>query len=300
MDSLREAIDFIGGPAALYILAAVYFGSVILERLWAVRGNPDYDNRDALNSIGLNLMSSVLNLVIGVLVPLALYVLVYDNLRLFEHIPLLLAIPVAFLAHEFAYYWDHRLNHRVGLFWAFHAIHHSSNEFNHSTAARGFFLDGQLKRLFAVIPALIGIDPLLYIAVSVVANAYGIWNHASYVPRLGWLDRVMMTPKMHKVHHANQPQYIDRNYSQVTLLFDRLFGSTAHIEEEPVVGLVKPVYDYNPLTAQFAGLRQLKDRMDEADRWQDKLAYLWRPPEWSHDGVCRSDCPKYAGGVAAA
>ena len=294
MESLQTAIDFLGGAAALWILAGIYFGSVIVERLWSIRGNPNYDNKDALNSIGLNLISSVLNLVIGIVVPLTLYIFTYENFRFFESIPLMVAIPVAFVAHEFAYYLDHRLNHRVGLFWAFHAIHHSSNEFNHSTAARGFFLDGQLKRLFAVIPALIGIDPVLYIAVSVLTNAYGIWNHASYVPRLGWLDSILMTPKMHKVHHANQPQYIDKNYSQVTLIFDRLFGSAVPIGEEPVVGLVKPVHDYNPLTAQFVGLRQLKDRMRSADRLQDKLAYLWRPPEWSHDGVCRSDCPKYA------
>ena len=294
MESLQTAIDFLGGAAALWILAGIYFGSVIVERLWSIRGNPDYDNKDALNSIGLNLISSVLNLVIGILVPLALYVFAYENFRFFESIPLMVAIPVAFVAHEFAYHLDHRLNHRIGLFWAFHAIHHSSNEFNHSTAARGFFLDGQLKRLFAVIPALIGIDPVLYIAVSVLTNVYGIWNHASYVPRLGWLDSILMTPKMHKVHHANQPQYIDKNYSQVTLIFDRLFGSAVPIGEEPVVGLVKPVHDYNPLTAQFVGLQQLKNRMRSADRLQDKLAYLWRPPEWSHDGVCRSDCPKYA------
>lgn len=294
MDSIQAAIAFIGGPAALGILAAVYFGLVIGERLWAIRGNPRYDGKDALTSIGLNLISSTINLVLGLLIPLALYVLVYENWRIFDAIPLLVAIPVAFLLHEFAYYCDHRLNHRVGLLWAFHAIHHSSNEFNHSTAARGFFLDGQIKTLLALIPAAIGIDPVLFIAVSVIANAYGIWNHASYVPALGWVDRVLMTPKMHKVHHANQPQYIDRNYGQVTLLFDRTLGTAAYLGEEPRPGLVNPVYDYNPLTAQFAGLRQLKARMDTAARWQDKLAYLWRPPEWSHDGVCRSDCPKYA------
>lgn len=298
MESIQTAIDFIGGPAALAILAAVYFGSVILERLWAFRANPDYHNKDALNSIGLNLISSALNLAIGLLVPLALYVLVYDNFRVFDALPLLLAIPIAFVAHEFAYYWDHRLGHRIGLLWAFHAIHHSSNEFNHTTAARGFFLDGQLKGLFALIPAVIGIDPVLYIAVSVCTNAFGIWNHASWVGQLGWVDRVLMTPKMHKIHHANQPQYIDRNYSQVSLLFDRIFGSAAYLGEEPNPGLVKPVYDYNPLTAQFAGFKQLKDRIDTAPRWQDKIAYLWRPPEWSHDGVCRSDCPKYSAAAA--
>lgn len=293
MDSLRDAIDFIGGPAALWILASVYFGLLVAERFWYVVKQQSYNSADAWCSVGLNLISSMLNLIFAVLVPLALYVLVFDNFRLVDSMTLWLAIPLAWLIQEFAYYWDHRLAHRVGLLWAFHAIHHSSNEFNHSTAARGFALDGQIKHLLALPGALIGVDPVVYIAVTVVMNAYGIWNHASYVPRLGLLDRLFMTPKMHKVHHANQPEYIDRNYSQVTLIYDRLFDSYTLIEQEPVVGLVKPVDDNNPFTAQFAGLKQLKERIDTADRWQDKLAYLWRPPEWTHDGVCRSDCPKY-------
>ncbi len=299
MESLEKAIAFMGGPAAIWILAAVYFASVILERLWAFRHNPHYNNKDALCSIALNLIASVFGLVLGFLIPLALYVWVFEQFRLVDGLPLWLAIPLAFLIHELAYYWEHRTAHRVGLLWAIHAIHHSSNEFNHTTAARGFFFDPRVKLLFTLPAAVIGIDPVVFIAVTVLTNAYGIWNHASWVPRLGWVDRVLMTPKMHKVHHANQPQYIDTNYSQVTLLFDYVFGSIAHIEEEPNPGLVKPTYDYNPLTAQFVGFAQLKDRIDTAERWQDKLAYLWQPPEWSHDGVCRSDCPKYASLSAA-
>lgn len=294
MESMEEAITFLGGSAAIWVLAAVFFGSVILERLWALRGNIQYNNRDALCSIALNLISSVFNLFIGFLIPLALYVLVFEQFRLVDQLTLWLAIPLAFLINELAYYWDHRLAHRVGLLWAIHAIHHSSNEFNHTTAARGFFFDPKVKTLFTLPAALSGIEPAMFIAVTVLANAYGIWNHASWVPRLGLLDRIFMTPKMHKVHHANQPQYIDKNYSQVTLLFDWIFRSTAHIEEEPNPGLVKQTFDYNPLTAQFVGFWQLKDRMDSATRWQDKVGYLWNPPEWSHDGVCRSDCPKYA------
>ncbi len=300
MGSIEAAIAFIGGPGTLWILAGVYFGSIIVERLWYLSKRREYNSADAWCSVGLNLISSVLNLVIGILLPLALYVVVFEQFRLVPEMALWFAIPLAFIVHEFAYYWDHRLAHRIGLLWAFHAIHHSSNEFNHSTAARGFFLDGQLKALFALPAAFIGVDPVVYIAVSVLTNAFGIWNHASYVPRLGRIDRFLMTPMMHKVHHANQPQYIDRNYSQVTLLFDRLFKSAAYIEEEPEPGLVKRVYDNNPFTAQFAGLRQLKDRMDLAENWQNKLAYLWRPPEWSHDGVCRSDCPKYSAASASA
>ncbi len=294
MDAVQQVVDFLAGPYGLYALGGFYFGSVLIERIWTALQGARYDSRDALCSIGLNLMNSVLQLIIGLVLPLAIYTLVWENYRLVDTLPLWVALILAFLVHDLSYYLEHRLGHRVGLLWAFHAIHHSSNEFNHSTAARGFVLDGLLRTPFDLVGALVGIPPVVFLAVSMVKNAYGIWNHASYVGHLGWLEKVLATPLNHKIHHANQPEYIDRNYSQVLLIWDRLFGSHAALGRDPVVGLVKPVHDNNPLTAQFAGLRQLRDRIAAATRWQDKLAYLWRPPEWSHDGVCRSDCPKYA------
>jgi sterol desaturase/sphingolipid hydroxylase (fatty acid hydroxylase superfamily) len=278
--SIERTIHILGGHGDFLVLAFGCFALVILERAWAFRRRAAYDNADAFCSIALFFIANVLYLVVVYFVPLVVYVTLFDHYRLVDGLSLWLAVPVAFLVHEFAYYADHRLAHRVGLLWAFHSIHHSSNQFNHSTAARTFFLDGQLKNLLAFPAALIGVDPVTYIAVSVVTDLFGVWNHASYVPRLGWLDRVLMTPMMHKVHHGTQPHYIDRNFGQVSTLFDRLLGTLAHVEEDPKPGLVKPVFDNNPLTAQLAGLRQLKDRMATAQRWQDRLAYLWRPPEW--------------------
>jgi sterol desaturase/sphingolipid hydroxylase (fatty acid hydroxylase superfamily) len=294
MPNLDRVIDFLGGPYAIYALGGVFFGAVLAERIWSAFRGADYNNADALCSIGLNLMNSVLNILIAMILPLALYVLVWDQYRLVDTMPVWLALVLAFLVHDLSYYCEHRAAHRVGLLWAFHAIHHSSNEFNHSTAARGFILDGLLRTPFDLVGALIGIPPVVFLAVAVIKSVFGIWNHASYVGHLGWLERVLATPLNHKIHHANQPQYIDKNYSQVLLIWDRMFGSHANLGEPPVVGLVKPVHDNNPFTAQFAGVRQLMDRMAHAERWQDKAAYLWRPPEWSHDGICRSDCPKYA------
>lgn len=292
---LEYLISTLGGPSGIWFLAAAYFGMVIGERLlYIFRRRKEYNDADALCSIGLNLMNSLISMAVGFLLPLALYVAVYENARLFTLTNLWLAASMAFLVHEMAYYWEHRLGHRVGLLWAFHAIHHSSNEFNHSTAARGFFFDGFLQGVFAWTAALLGVAPVVYFAVSAIKSAYGIWNHASYIGSLGWFDRVFATPLNHKVHHANQPQYIDKNFSQVLILWDRLFGTFAPCEVPPVVGLVTPVHDNNPLTAQFAGLRQLGEKMATATRWPDKLAYLWRPPEWSHDGRCHGACPKYA------
>jgi sterol desaturase/sphingolipid hydroxylase (fatty acid hydroxylase superfamily) len=287
-------IHTVGGPYGLYILGGFYFSCVLVERAFAALRQSHYNDGDALCSIGLNLMNSVINLLIGFVLPLTLYATVWEHFRLIESLPIWAALILAFLVHDISYYWEHRLSHRVGLLWAFHAIHHSSNEFNHTTAARGFVLDGLLRTPFDLVGALIGVPPVIFAAMTMVKNAYGIWNHASYVGHLGWLENILATPLNHKIHHANQPQYIDRNYSQVLLVWDHLFGSYAKLDAQPVVGLVKPVHDNNPLTAQFAGIQQLRDRMASADRWQDKFSYLWRPPEWTHDGVCRSDCPKYA------
>lgn len=291
---LERIIASLSGPNSIWWLAFAYFSMVIGERLYyAIARRPDYNNRDALCSIGLNLMNSLIGIIVGIVLPLALYVLVFDHVRLFTIDTLLASLPMAFIVHELSYYWEHRLGHRIGLLWAFHAIHHSSNEFNHSTAARGFYFDGKLQAVGALVAALLGVPPSAYIAIVVIKSAYGIWNHASYVGDLGWMEKVFATPRNHMVHHANQPQYIDKNFSQVFILWDRLFGTFEPYKERPVVGLVTPVHDNNPLTAQFAGFKQLWAKMKIADRWQDRLAYLWYPPEWSHDGVCRSDCPKY-------
>jgi sterol desaturase/sphingolipid hydroxylase (fatty acid hydroxylase superfamily) len=293
---IDAVIETVGGSNGIWWLAGGYFSLVLGERAFAAIRSVRYDDGDALCSIGLNLMSSVLGLILAGLLPLAAYVALFENARLLTLDALWLAIPAAFLIHELAYYAEHRLSHRVGLFWAFHAIHHSSNEFNHTTAARGFFLDGKLQGLFGLSAALLGVPPLIYFGVMALKALYGIWNHASYVGDLGWMERIFATPRIHKVHHGNQPKYIDKNYSQVLSVWDRLFGSFEPYDEAepPVVGLVNPVYDNNPLTAQFAGFTQLWTRMKTAERWRDRLAYIVMPPEWSHDGVCRSDCPKYA------
>lgn len=296
---LDTIVATLGGPNGIWWLAGAYFSMVIGERLYhLVRRNP-YNNADALCSIGLNLMNSVIGMAVSVVLPLVVYVWVYENARFFSVTNVAFAVVIAFVVHELAYYWEHRLGHRVGLLWAFHSIHHSSNEFNHSTAARGFYFDGMMRTPFETAAAFLGVPPVVYFATAALKNAWGIWNHASYVASMGWAERVFATPLNHKVHHASQPQYIDKNYSQVLILWDRLFGTFEPCREPPVVGLVNPVFDNNPLTAQFAGLKQLWARMKTADRWQDRLAYLWRPPEWSHDGQCRSACPKYASAAAA-
>jgi sterol desaturase/sphingolipid hydroxylase (fatty acid hydroxylase superfamily) len=295
MDSLNAVIAFLAGPYGLYVIGAYYFAMVCGERIYyAVRHPGRYDNRDGLANIAINLINSVFNLLIAVAVPFTLYIWVFDNFRIFDLSATAWGLVAAFVAHELYYYWTHRLTHRTGLGWAFHAQHHSSNQFNFTVAARGFLFDGLLMTVFIWPAALVGISPVQFFGVVILKNMYGIFNHARFVPKLGALENYIATPSNHRVHHGTQPKYIDKNYGQVLIIWDRIWGTHQLEEEEPVFGLVKPLDTYNPVTIELFGFRWLAQRIASAERWQDKLAYLWRPPEWSHDGVCRSDCPKYS------
>lgn len=297
---LDSFVRFFAGPASLAVLAAAYFGFVLSERAYYWAKGLNYNDADARCSVALNLTNSVFNLVLGILVPFVFYVYVWEHWRLVGDIPLALALPIAFIWHDLMYYAIHRLSHRTGLMWALHSVHHSSNEFNHTVAARGTLLDGLLDVPWHLPAALLGVPPPVYLAVTVCKQIFGMWNHASYVRHLGLAEDYLCTPLNHKIHHANQPEYIDMNYGQVLLLWDRLFGTRAVFAAEPVPGLVKPIHNLNPLKAQVTGWVWLAGRIGSAERWQDKLAYLWRPPEWSHDGTCHSDCPKYGAASALA
>lgn len=280
---MNDLVETLGGPTSLYILAAGYFGMVFAERLFHIfREDSRYDDRDMWCSIGLNLISSVIGIIVSIILPIALYVWVFDSYRVGTIETLWLSLPVAFIVHELSYYWEHRAAHRIGLLWAFHSVHHSSNSFNHSTAARNFYFDGQLKAVGALFAAFLGVPIVVYIAVTVIKNLYGIWNHASYVGHLGPLEHIFATPLNHKIHHAREPEYIDKNYSQVLIVWDRLFGSLARYGQEPTVGLVERIHNNNPLTAQFVGFKSLWRRIASADNFYDKISYLFRPPEWSH------------------
>lgn len=297
---LGNIVNFIAGPAALFILGGAYVSLVVGERIFAWVKGRYYDDADARCGVALNLTNSFFNLFLGLIFPFIAYVYVWENFRIFDSLPIWLGLVIAFLWHDLMYYVAHFISHRVGLVWALHSVHHASNEFNHSVAARGTILDGLIDVPYHLPAALLGVPPVSYGAVTICKQIFGMWNHASYVGHLGRLENWLCTPMNHKIHHANQPEYIDRNYGQVLLIWDRLFGTHAPLGAEPIPGLVKPIENTNPLKAQITGIAWLAARVRSADRWQDKLAYLWRPPEWSHDGVCRSDCPKYGPNVQLA
>jgi sterol desaturase/sphingolipid hydroxylase (fatty acid hydroxylase superfamily) len=291
--AFHAAIMTLGGAGGIWIIAGYYFAMAGGERLWYALRRPGlYDGKDGLNNIALNLMNSVIDIGVGKIVPFVVYIWVYDNFRIADVGAGALGLLAAFIVHDLSYYWEHRLSHRIGVLWAFHQVHHSSNEFNYTVAARGCWLDGLLRTPFDLPAALLGVPPVAFFGVSIAKDMFGIFNHSRFVPKLGVLEDFIATPANHRVHHGTAPKYIDKNYSQVLIIWDRIFGTFQREEETPRFGLVKPLHEYNPLKTQVSGIAWLIERVRSADRLSDKLAYLIKPPEWSHDGRC-AECPKY-------
>lgn len=197
------------------------------------------------------------------------------------------AVVGLFFAQEFFYYWYHRCAHRVRFFWANHAVHHSPNQLNLSAAFRlGWFGQFAGAAIFFTPLVWIGFDAKVVQSVIAINLLYQFWIHATWIPKLGWLEYVLNTPSAHRVHHASNLRYLDANYGGVLIIFDRLFGTyIEESEDEPCVyGWTKPVTTYNPLVIEAGPWIALFKDMFSARSPIEALAYLIMPPGWRADG----------------
>jgi sterol desaturase/sphingolipid hydroxylase (fatty acid hydroxylase superfamily) len=193
-----------------------------------------------------------------------------------------------FFLLEFCYYWFHRAAHRVRWFWGNHAVHHSPNELNLAAAFRiGAF--GKLTGNVAFFLPLvwIGFDLRLVLAALTLNLLYQFWIHATWIPKLGWLEYVLNTPSAHRVHHAANVEYLDANYGGVLIVFDRLFGTyKAERDDLPCrYGLVHPITSYNPFYVEFAQWISLARDLAKARSLRALAGHLLMPPGWAPDGA---------------
>lgn len=294
MDLLRGVVDvLLGIPEAIatgngFLIALVsYVGMILIERLGYLfeRGERRWHERDAIANVLNQSVTGLFDGLIGGAIFAGVYLLIQTHLSLFEIPFVWWAFALTFLLNDLAYYVDHRIAHRTGFFWAFHIPHHSSNEMNLTVAARGsiFSLGGTLSPAYFVL-ALIGIPLAMFAVVKFFANLWGIFNHTRLVKRMGFLEGVLATPANHRVHHGTEAKYLDKNYGQVLILWDRLFGTWQPEEEEPTYGLVQPLTSYRVIDIQTQGVRWLWGQLRKAPTWRDRLMYLIKPPGWSHTG----------------
>ncbi|MBU3672980.1 MAG: sterol desaturase family protein [Sinobacteraceae bacterium] len=253
----------------------------------------NYDIADAITSLHFGVLSQVSGVFVRAL-SFGAYVFVFEQLRWFT-------LPVdsvwvwllALIAYDFIYYWVHRFGHETHLMWAAHQVHHSSEYFNLSTALRQTSTGAFASFPFYLPMALCGVPPVVFGAVALIDLLYQYWVHTELVRKLGWVDRVFVTPSNHRVHHGQNDYCIDRNYGGIFILWDRLFGTfVEERDDEPVVyGIRKPLSSYNPLWGNLHVYRDLGRRMLASDSpWAALRALISRPTAGAaHTGASQKD-----------
>ncbi len=252
---------------------------------WAVgvaRGRNTYRLNDAISSIGCGLLNQTSNVLVRAL-GVGVYALAYEHLALIQ-------LPAdawwvwvfALLAYDFFYYWAHRFGHTVALFWAAHVVHHQSNQYNLSTALRQTSSGWLVGWVFYLPMALAGVPPVVFAIVALVDLLYQFWVHTEHVGRLGWFDRWFCSPSNHRVHHAVNDKYLDKNFGGILIIWDRMFGTFVEEDStEPCVyGTRKPLRTWSPLWANFDTYVELARTSATTPRWSDKLRVWLNPPGW--------------------
>ena len=271
------------GPQVIVLATPVFLLLIALEVIWGLaRGRNTYRLNDALASIGLGVMSQLTGL-FGQLWHIGIYTLAFDALALWRWpVESAWTWVIALLFYDFCYYWLHRGGHRVAVLWAAHAVHHQSEDYNLSTALRQTSSGFLLGWVFYVPMAIAGVPPLVFAVVGLIDLLYQFWVHTQQVGRLGWFDRWFCSPSNHRVHHAVNDVYLDKNYGGILILWDRLFGSFEPEDEtEPLVyGTRAPLQSFNPVWANLQVYAALAADSWHAASWADKLRLWLKPPGW--------------------
>jgi sterol desaturase/sphingolipid hydroxylase (fatty acid hydroxylase superfamily) len=271
------------GPQIIVLATPVFFLLIGIElAVGLVRGRNTYRLNDALNSIGLGIMSQLVGL-LTTLMTIGIYTLVWQHTALVRLSP---ASPWPWLAglllYDLCYYWQHRLSHTVALLWAAHVVHHQSEDYNLSTALRQPSTGWIASWVFYLPMAVLGFPPLVFGSVALIDLLYQYWVHTQQIGRLGAFDRWFCAPSNHRVHHAVNDKYLDRNYGGILIIWDRLFVSFQEEDDaQPCVyGARGPLRSWNPVWANLHNYRDMALDCWRAANWADKLRVWFKHPGW--------------------
>lgn len=269
-NALLYAIPFFTG----LVLVEVLYGAFVKQQ--------KHNVMDTVSSLSSGL-TNIIKDSLGLVLVLVSYPFLVENLALFEIKITWIVWLIAFIVIDFAGYWNHRLSHHINIFWNQHVIHHSSEEFNLACALRQSI--SNLVGYFALllIPAAILGVPNKVIAILAPIHLFAqFWYHTQHIGKMGWLEYLIVTPSQHRVHHAINPEYIDKNLGQILSIWDRMFGT---FQEElkdvpPQYGVLKPAATWNPILINFQHFwRLIKDAWRTKSLW-DKLRIWFMPTGW--------------------
>jgi len=272
----------------LLIAMPAFLMLVLLEKWYGVlRHNDTVRNMDMISSLSSGL-TNVTKDVLGLSIAVLSYEWMVSHWAIVHIQSSVVVYIVAFIALDFMGYWVHRIQHHINFFWNAHLVHHSSEEFNLACALRQSISSFvKLFTLFLLPAALLGVPAKVIGIVAPLHLFAQFWYHTRHIGKMGWLEYVLVTPAHHRVHHAINPEYIDKNFSQIFIIWDKLFGTfQEELDNVPAVyGITRPAATWNPIKINFMHLILLIQDAWRTKSWKNKLRIWFMPTGWRPEDV---------------
>lgn len=266
----------------------ILIGAEIIFSNWRQKGF--YTLKDTLQNIYLTLINAGLDLILRAAFYVSVLMWCYNH-HFFSIDNPWLYWPLLFILEDLTFYIEHRVEHSSRLFWAVHVTHHSSEKFNLTTGFRSSVLQPVYRFIYFIPIVLVGFHPIDIVFMYSLTQTYGILVHTRHIKKMPrWFEAVFVTPAHHRVHHACNVRYLDKNMGMCLIIWDRIFGTfQEELEQEPVkYGLTKPLESTNPVHVIFHEWKSIGKDVGRKLPLSTRLKYIFMPPGWSHDGSTKT------------
>lgn len=264
-------------PQLIIYAAPFFFFFIALEWILILREQRKYPIKNTLASIGVGMGTLVVDFIMKSFLVAGVFYLCSLSPFSFGRQWYMWVLCVVVL--DFCTYIGHRLGHGLRFFWASHVPHHSPQVYNLSVGIRLSWLQHVKVFVFAPVP-LLGFDPMMILICYQATVIYQFWIHTELIGRLGWIEWIFVTPMHHRLHHAMNPEYIDKNFGSVLIIWDRLFGTFVTETEKPVYGITRQLDSHNPFTITFHEFADLARDLKKAKSWKQRWNHLFKHPGW--------------------
>ncbi|WP_333693937.1 sterol desaturase family protein [Flavobacterium sp.] len=271
----------------LIIAMPAFLLLIVIEKAYGYfKGNDTAPLMDTVSSLSSGITNAVKD-VLGISVSILTYEWMVSKVAIFTIENTILTYIIAFFVIDFYGYWTHRWSHQINIFWNKHAIHHSSEEFNLACALRQSISSFVNLFTFLLLPAAFLGVPATVIAIVLPLHLFlQFWYHTKHIGKMGILEKIIVTPSHHRVHHAINKEYLDKNHGQIFIFWDKWFGTfQEELQEVPAVfGITRPAQTWNPIKINFQHLWLLIKDAWHAENWKDKFRIWFMPTGWRPEG----------------
>ena len=260
--------------------APIVLAMILFEILVSNFQNQNFYKRsDTLCTIGLLLGNIIVAFAIkGTVLAFHIYLYQFRAFDFVNQIPIWALWIITFISIDLVFYIYHRMSHRIRFLWAIHLSHHSSEEMNFAVSFRQAWFGPISKIPFFIVLPLLGFDPTIVAVAGVISTLWGIVGHTQVIGKLGPLEWIFNTPSHHRVHHGSNKQYIDKNYGNLLIIWDRMFGTFEPEEEEVKFGLVNNVNTFNPVKVTFIAWMSMINELKQKNSLSEAIKVIFGPP----------------------